>query len=265
MPRVIATILHVHLAKISKIVRSDQLLARLSHPLHVENLLRLTFSSLFSSSRRRCEILSHDSREMILVPPTRTIKPRTESIRHRVPTQRSHVVRQRSIQITDVINLLSVFTVFVVFFVFSAAAAANPFTPHVQTHHVPNRTHPAVGPPTPTVIHGRFPENLLRWVHQSAFFQSLEQSAFDRSNVTVVLRIRSVLGGGLHAALTGKPEMVCTAIREFERNLARFIFREIERPLYLYLFGPLQRQTFLLLLLLLRRHLRVGVILVHFT
>ena len=79
-----------------------------------------------------------------------------------------------------------------------------------------------------------------------------------------VLRIRSVIIGGLHAALTGKPEMVCTAIREFERNLARFIFREIERPLYLYLFGPLQRQTFLLLLLL-RRHLRVGVILVHFT
>ena len=188
MPRVIATILHVHLAKISKIVRSDQLLARLSHPLHVENLLRLTFSSLFSSSRRRREILSYNSREMILVPPTRTIKPRTESIRHRVPTQRSHVVRQRSIQITDVINLLSVFTVFVVFFVFSAAAA-NPFTPHVQTHHVPNRTHPAVGPPAPTVIHGRFPENLLRWVHQSAFFQSLEQSAFNRSNVTV-LRIR---------------------------------------------------------------------------
>ena len=217
--RVIVTILHVHLAKIPKIVRANQLRARLSHPLHVENVLRFRMRRPIFSAR---EV---NSGEMILVSSTRTIKSRTKPIWHRVPTQHSHVVRQRSIEIADVIDLLVLLV--------SILSISN-FTSHFQTHHVPKRTHPSIGPSTPAVLHRRFSENLLRWVHQPAFFQRFEQSALDGSNVRHF------------RPLTGEPAMRRPAVRHLQSNLPGFIRREIERP-----FGCCR--CFLLLLLLLHR------------
>ena len=143
---------------------------------------------------------------------TTRISSQTKSIWHRVPTQHSP---SRLIEIA-IIHLL-----------FSSSPSSPSPTLLTFKLTTPKRTHPSIGPSTPAVLHRRFSENLLRWVHQPAFFQR-----FNKAPSTVRTFDTSAMTGETQCAA---PQYATS------RAIFRVSRREIERP-----FGC----CFLLLLLL---------------